>query len=485
MKLRVALIYPAPYEIGIANLGFNSVFRLINSVEGFICDRIFYDGKLENIDSKRDIKEYHILAFSVSFLTDYLKIPEIMLSTGIPVLSKDRKEVFPFVIGGGNAFSINPEPVAEIFDAIVIGDAEGVIEVLLMEIKNGKSRRQLLEKLNELKSIYVPSLNEPPLRKRVFKNRKELSFFPAWSEDGGNVFKNAGLVEIGRGCRWKCSFCPIGFIHSPPRFFDPEMVLRASEKTKRTRIGLIAPVVADHPSLKEILIGLKKMGYKVTTSSWRADLYDPELFELLKDGQKTFTIAPEAGSYRLRRLIGKEISYEKILEGVKWASNYFKDLKAYFIIGLPGEREDDIKDIVHLSREMAGIFKRKITLSVNPFVPLPHTPFMNEEFPDESILGKAEFLKKAVKKFANFKFKSLKEARLEYILSWSSREILKKIMEDSSLKNFKLTEKKSTEFIEYPFDEAGFKSVMMGKNPSCPPLCNSCIQGKCKIFKFS
>jgi len=482
MKIRVALIYPAPYEIGIANLGFNTVFRLINSTEGFICDRIFYNGRVINIDSTREIKEYHILALSISFLTDYLKIPEIIASAGIPIFSRERKEIYPLVIGGGNAFSINPEPVADLFDAIHIGDAEGVMDKMLLEIKKENDKWKLLENLNEIPSIYVPSLNTPRSRKPVFKNRYEIST-PAWSEDGGSVFKNAGLVEIGRGCRWKCSFCPIGFIHAPPRFYDVEAILQSIRKTKKQRIGLIAPVVPDHPSIKELLKELKKEGYKITTSSWRADLYDPELFELLKDGQKTLTIAPETGSDRLRKLIGKNITNEKIIEGVKCAKKIFKSLKVYFIIGLPGERDEDVKEIVRLSQEIAKTFGKKIRLSVNPFVPLPHTPLMNENFSPEEILRKMEFLRKGIKKFAVLKSKSINEAHLEFVLAWSGREILKKIIENPSTRKFELKERINPGFIEYPFNERNIESIIKKGNPPCPSGCNSCLLNTCKIFK--
>ena len=483
MKLRVALIYPAPYEIGIANLGFNSVFRLINSTEGFICDRIFYNGKINNIDSNRGIKEYHILAFSISFLTDYLKIPEIINSAGIQVFSTAREEFFPLVIGGGNAFSLNPEPVADIFDAIIIGDAEGIIEKVLFEIKNGKDKWKLLEKLNEIPSTYVPSLNTPRSRKSVFKHRSGNSL-PAWSEDGGNVFKDAGLVEIGRGCRWKCSFCPIGFLHAPPRFYDVGTIIQSVRKTKKQRIGLIAPVVPDHPSIKELLKELKKEGYRITTSSWRADLYDPELFELLKDGQKTLTIAPETGSERLRKKIGKDITNEKILEGVNLAKKIFKNLKAYFIIGLPGEKDEDIKETAELCREMSKTFEKKITLSINPFVPLPHTPLMNEDFSEKEILRKMEFLRKEVQKFATFKSKSIAETRLEFILAWSGREILREILKDPALKKVKTGERIDLGFIEYPFNQRSLRSIIEKGNKPCPTGCNSCLFTSCKIFRY-
>ena len=482
MKIRVALIYPAPYETGIANLGFNSVFRLINSTEGFICDRIFYNGKINNLDSTRDIREYHIIAFSVSFLTDYTKIPEIINSAGIPVFSAERKEFFPLVIGGGNAFSLNPEPVADAFDIIIVGDAEGVIEKVLEEIKRGKEKWKLLEKLNEIPSIYVPSLNTPRSRRPVFKNRNGPSI-PAWSEDGGAVFKDAGLVEIGRGCRWKCSFCPIGFLHAPPRFYEVEAIFQSVRKTGKQRIGLIAPVVPDHPSIRELLIELKKEGYKITTSSWRADLYDPELFELLKDGQKTLTIAPETGSEKLRKTIGKDISNGKILEGVKCAKKVFKNLKAYFITGLPGEDDEAIKDTVELCREMAITFGKKITVSITPFVPLPHTPFMNENFMEEEISRKMEFLKKGVQKFAIIKSKSLNETRLEFLLAWSGREILKKILKNPSLKKTKIGEKVDPGFIEHPFNDGSLKSITERNNRPCPSGCNSCLSSSCKFFR--
>lgn len=485
MKLRVALIYPAPPEIGIANLGFNAVFRLINSTDGFTCDRIFYDGKIRNIDSRRDIKEYPIVAFSVSFLPDYLKIPEIVKSIGIPIFSKERKEMYPLIIGGGNAFSINPEPAANLFDAIVIGDGEGVMEKILLEIKKWNSKWKILEGLNEIQSVYVPLLNTKESRKMVFKNRKEPSSLPAWSEDGGKVFRNTGLVEIGRGCRWKCSFCPIGFLHVPPRFYDIEKILTACRKTGRKRIGLVAPVVPDHPSIKELLKALKKNGYEITTSSWRADLYDEELFELLKGEQKTITIAPETGSYRLRRLIGKDIPDEKILEGIKCARNYFKGLRAYFIIGLPQEKDEDIKGIVDLVDEMAKIFGKRLTLRVNPFVPFPHTPLMNENFPDEGEFSKKlGFLKKGVQRFATTKSKGYKETLLEFILAWSGREILSDIIENRNLKNFEII-KNNLDFIQYPFDERSLNFIAEREHRVCPPLCKSCLHLPCKTFRAS
>lgn len=481
MKIRVALIYPNSWEVGIANLGFNRVYGIINSTEGFICERWFYNGKLEGIDSKRDIREYHIIAFSISSFNDYLKLPEIIKQAGIEPISGERKELFPFVIGGGNALSINPEPVAEIFDVIIIGDAEGIIENSLQIIKNGKKRDEILERMNELPSIYVPLLNTPEKRKPVLKNTWEPDRTPSFSSHGGKVFKDAGLVEIGRGCRWKCKFCPIGFFHVPPRFYEIEKILEACRRTGKKRIGLIAPVVPDHPQIEDLLKEMRKEGFTITTSSWRADLYNPEIFELLKNGQKSITVAPEAGSERLRRFIGKELPDEVITNFVREASRYFQNIRFYFIVGLPGEKDDDIKAIIDMIKRCSSIYKRgRITLRINPFVPMPHTPFENERMLEkDEIMERMDYIKKHLQKYVVFKSKNIRDVLMEGVIAQGGREILKNMM-DGSIYRVK-TEKDKGEppyrFIIFPFN-----TPVVSKEgvPPCPSGCKLCIKGKCK-----
>lgn len=433
-KISVALIFPSSPKEGEVNLGFNRIFKWINSNHRFVCDRFFYEkGNVINYDSKKDLNQYHIIAFSISFFNDYLKVPLIIQKSNLKLFASDRQESFPLIIGGGNALTLNPEPVAEIFDAIVVGDAEPVMDFLLDTLSSfkGEKKARILEKLNESSHIYVPLM-----KKQVKIAVSELKHTPSFSRHGGSklAIKNAGLVEIGRGCRWKCRFCPIGYVYLPARYYPIENVLQAVDEIREKKIGLIAPVITDHPEIEKILGEILKSGKKVTVSSLRIKETETSFLSLLEHSQKTITIAPETGSERLRRKINKPILEKDIIKLIDSIPDGINKVRCYIMLGIPGETFEDIKDTMTMLEEIKLILARKgieMEVNVNPFIPVPHTPFQWYNMESKKTLTTKLTLlqKKLAMSGIKLNVKSYREAKREEVIAKSGRNILRWIIE--------------------------------------------------------
>lgn len=492
-KITVALIFPSSLREGGANLGFNSVFKWINSNPDFLCDRFFYEeGRVVNYDSKRNISQYHIIAFSISFFNDYLKIPHIIRKINLPLLASERKDTFPLVIGGGNALTLNPEPVAEIFDAIVIGDAEPVINFLLETISSirNKKKTKILEKLNENPHIYIPSI-----KKQVKIAVSDLKHAPSVSRYGDPelAIKNAGLVETGRGCRWKCRFCPIGYAYLPPRFYSVDDILKSVCEIKDKKVGLIAPVITDHPEIEKILREILKMGKEVTVSSLRIEGAEASFLSLISNSQRTITIAPETGSERLRRKINKPVSEIDIFKLIDSIPEGIKKVRCYIMIGIPEETTDDIKETARMLKEIKLLLSKKgkgMDANVNPFVPVPHTPFQwfsiesKKDFEAKINLLRKEIVGTGIK----LKVKSYREAKLEEVLAKGGRNVLRKIVYEPHTLLKTTTQNSDTlpwDFIISPAERSSLKMELDMSEKGitslpCERGCLKCQSVKCK-----
>ena len=391
-RLPIALIYPNSYYLGMSNLGLHTVYTLLNSYDEVVCERAFWergnqDRKLAtlSLESQRPLSDFAILAFSISYELDYFNVVPILKASGIPLYAADRDERHPVVIAGGPCITANPIPLSPFFDCLCIGEAEPILPVVLPTLSDGigSKRDELLKALASLPGVYVPRYSETSVVRQRVKN---LDDFPVTSAiltpdtELGDLY----LIEVERGCNWGCRFCLVSTSFSPMRFRSMDkLVEQARQGLKyRKRLGLVGPAVADHPQLEELLVRLRQMGAQFSLSSLRAGrLPDRVLVEIARGGARTITLAPEAGSQRLRQVIKKGICEADILESIgKVAGQGIKQLKLYFMIGLPSETDEDIEEIVNLTLRCKDILDRRqsgtrLTLNIAPFVPKAGTPF--------------------------------------------------------------------------------------------------------------
>ena len=439
-KIHVALVYPNHYSVGMSNLGFQTIYRLLNSFEQVVCERVFLpdrsSGKADvaSIESARTLQAFHCIAFSISFENDYANMLEILQKAELPLLSALRGASLPLIIAGGASCFINPEPIAPFIDCFILGEAEGVLEAFFQPFDPNRNRRAfLLEAAQTVPGVYVPEFYRPeytnsgclqrfsPIEdvptkiKRVFE--RDIGSFATDSVILTNEtsFENTQLIEVSRGCPHGCRFCSAGYIYRPPRFrpLDRLQDSLAAGARRTQKIGLLGAAVSDLPDLKTLCDMGRTLGCRLSFSSLRADALNDNMLAALKAaGSKTATIAPECGSERLRRVVNKGLKEETILEAAeKLVAAGIPNLKLYFMIGLPTETMEDIDAIVTLVKKIKHRYLQssrskghigQVTVSVSSFVPKPHTPFQWVAMDEvKHLKHKITVIKTGLKKVAN------------------------------------------------------------------------------------
>ena len=403
--LNIWCMFPAVYNFGMAALGYLSIFKIFDKNENFHAERIFTDTEKTQIP----FSDVDLIIIPFTFEMDFLQILALFEKYNIPFKAKDRDERYPLIFSGGPVMFANPEPYCEFFDVINIGDGEEVNLQVGEFIRNNKnlSKKEILEKLADINGLYIPHYNDnKPISKNAV-DKIECLATPILTEN--SFFKNTYVIEIVRGCPIQCGFCLASYMNLPCRFANYEKIIENIDfGLKHTnKIALLGALILAHPQIEDIcrhiLEKQKELkNIELSVSSLRAD-YIPDIVieTLVKCGQKHSTIAIEAGSERLRKVINKKLSEEQILNTVKKCSNLgLKGLKCYAMIGLPTETKDDLVEMVELAKKMKNIDKSfNLTFSFSTFVPKAQTPFQFAQRDDNKTLEKKfEFLKKELHK---------------------------------------------------------------------------------------
>jgi radical SAM family uncharacterized protein len=477
-KLSIALAYPHRYYTAMSNLGFQAVYWLFNQEPETLCQRVFLpdpedlqeyrrtDTPLFSLESQQPVRSFEVLAFSLSYENDFLHLLTMMELARIPLLKKDRAETDPLVMAGGACVLMNPEPLADFLDFFVVGEAEEVVRPLTEKLRRGReegrSKVDLLTDLATLEGVYVPQFYDvgyrpdgtieafgprdgaPSRVKRTWLKDLNTSVTLSPVVTPNTELSGMLLLELSRGCRRGCRFCAGCYAYFPHRTRKEPLLEEAASRGSALaqKVGLVGAAISDYPELVSLGRGILQRQKAVSFSSLRVDSLSPELADLaFQSGQKTITLAPEAGSERMRRIIHKGFTEQAVLQAVEvLAERGFASFRLYFMIGLPEERMEDVRAILDLTRKiqhhlvMKTPGKRKpgnITLSLNSFVPKPATPFQWHPLEDlHSLNEKLRWVKDAFRRDKNVSVTAdlPKWAYLQNLLSRGDRRVGKLLL---------------------------------------------------------
>lgn len=465
-KINIALVYPNTYHVGMSNLGFQGIYGLLNSMNDVVCERAFLpeDKDLDEhirtgtelfaIESKRPLNRFDIVAFSVSFENDYPNILKVLELSRLPLKSTDRTSHHPLVIMGGVCAFYNPEPLADFFDLCFIGEADEMLSEFLDVYRSSGDKPEVLRKSSSLQGLYVPKFynitydhigrisrrysleNAPEVIKRRILKDISLTNISTSILTPETEFSEMYLVEAMRGCPWSCRFCVAGKIYNPPRKKKAQKIEDEIETalSRTKRVGLIGPSLSDYPYIKDVL---KNPEVDFSITSLRASKKSAEIVRLMKD-HRSVSIAPEAGTERLRRVISKKITEDDILYTSELLfSSDIENLRLYFMVGLPTETREDISGIIDLAKKIRDMSpKGTMTLSISTFVPKPFTPF--QWHPMESLSAvkdRLKMIKKGLQSLKGLKvFHDIpKYAYMQGLFSMGDRRISKVLETMSSI----------------------------------------------------
>lgn len=378
-KCNVWSVFPGIYSFAMSSIGYLWITKLIDEMEYINVERIYSDTKTPAIP----VSDVDAICFSFSFDLDFIYIFQIMEKYKIPFLASDRDESMPLVFGGGPVLTANPMPYSKFFDFIIIGDGEIANTKALETISNlqGEPKATILKELSKIEGIYVPSLKQDKVTKATCKIEKCL-YTPILSDEA--FFSNMFIIETSRGCANCCGFCIASYLNLPVRFAPYENIIEAIDLglANTNKIALLGAQVSIHPKFKDICQYIynkiqERPEIEMSISSLRVDGCDDIILKTLAAGhQKHVTIAIEAGSERLRKVINKNITEEQIFDTVKRIrENGLKGVKIYAMIGIPTETQEDLDAMVDLAKRLKKANKGfDISFAFSSFIPKPNTP---------------------------------------------------------------------------------------------------------------
>ncbi|MBN2296958.1 MAG: radical SAM protein [Deltaproteobacteria bacterium] len=453
-KLNIALVYPSTYWVGMSNLGMHTMYRVFNDHPRICCERFFLDHE-RSVETGRPLQDFHIIALSISYELDWIYMIQILLSNKIQIMA-DRRKGSPVILAGGSAITLNPEPVADAVDVCFLGEGETLPEHLCNAFDTCTDYENFLDQLQEIPGVYLPGRTRPVSDGDTIQGfsgpRPSLSVIDPIENPAHTViitektvFKDMFLLEIARGCPYRCKFCTAREIYSPFRpvglkHLEPYLDMAASSGKK---LGLVSTSLNNHPQSGALFDEINKRGIRVAQPSLRLGRITEDLIDLLKESKVGgVTLAPETGSSGLRSAAGKDISNETILDDVRsLVSSGIRDIKLYFMVGLPGEDDSDIDAVIDLIKRIRQSFiqvsrgnKRlgKLSVSINTMVPKPHTPYERCEMVNVvDARARIKKIVKALKRESNVtvSFEGPKWAYLQALLSRGDRRVLDVIIE--------------------------------------------------------
>lgn len=487
---KVALVYPNTYFVGMSNLGLHIIYEEINLRHDSVCERIFLPEKKEleaydktktplmSVETQRPMHQFDVVAFDVTFEMDYFHIPLMLRHGRVPVMSVDRTDFDPIVIAGGPCATFNPEPFADFIDAFIIGEGEGIVTSVLDRIRlgreNGESRKETIAALAQIDGVYVPVLYTPQYDDKEQFIGYDIAdgapkiirrHFEPLTSGGETViatnFTEFGamyIIEVARGCGRHCRFCMAGYCFRVPRVRPLDILKEGVDRAEKLgkKVGLMGAAISDYPEVDELVTYIRSKDMRYSCASLRADSLTQAVVDGLADsGQKTITIAPETGSERLRRVINKGISEENLRTAAQLsAKSGIQHMRLYIMIGLPTETDEDIDAIIGLAERTQAYMaevgcKGRLTLSINPFIPKPFTPFQWMAMDHQkSIEKKLQYIKKSLQKNRRIEVlvESPKEAYIQGVLARGDRRLGKVLAAcalDRGSKSFKSEMKKA------------------------------------------
>jgi radical SAM superfamily enzyme YgiQ (UPF0313 family) len=407
-RLPIVLVYANTYQLGMSSLALHTVYRLFNDQPDVVCERAFWgyqaapaeDEPVISLESQRPLTDFSVIAFTISYEMDYFNAVQLLRRAGIPPLAADRDASWPLVIAGGPAVYTNPAPLADIFDAFAVGEGEVIIPPLVDALWEASQlpRAEGLRLLVDVPGVYVPAAENGPVD-RVWV--RDLDTFPTTTQiyTLDTEFGDRALIEIARGCGRGCRFCMAGYTYRPMREVSLETILAVARHSlkHRDKVGLVSAAVSDHSWIDQIAVELRALGARVAIASMRVDpISEPLIRALAESNTQTLTIAPEAGSARMRQVINKPQSDEQLLYAVDLAARYnFPQLKMYFMIGQPTETEADVEAIADLALAARERFPRHLIVNATPYVPKAHTAFQwMSMLPVETLEARIKYLEK-------------------------------------------------------------------------------------------
>ena len=463
-----ALVYPNSYFVGMSNLGLHIIYDLLNRRGDTACERFFLPSEDEqreyehtgtpllSLENQLPLYRFPLIGFAVSFEMDYFNLLRILQLGKVKLLAEERGEHDAIVLAGGPCSTFNPEPLSLFVDAFIIGEGEAVMPPLMdayaSAMQAGLPRADVLRALAEVEGVYVPSLYEHSYdaegRLCAIRPKKDapsrvarqwvrnLDDFPAHTVVVTDDTEfDLYLIETARGCGRHCRFCMAGYCFRQPRNRSLSVLEKEVREARRygKRIGLMGAAISDYPEIDALCRDILKEDLGMSVASFRADSVSEELVDsLAKSGLRTITLAPEAGSMRMRKVINKGIEEEHLLHTVDLALQAgIRQFKLYIMIGLPYEEEEDVEAISAMVLRLEAHIREKkeraqITLSINPFIPKPCTPFQWLPMAEEKwVKASMKTIRKSLAPYRNIRIiaESPKSAYVQGVLARGDRRV--------------------------------------------------------------